>query len=117
MADYTVEPQLSDSDGDYTKEAEALTANLSTWWFMGSEAAMLSPEIGPQLTTTRRCSTFHELQDTLATLGPGDDVVELRGGVSRVTTTCIRRHLQRDGNFDVGFEFASRSSTVPSLPR
>ena len=41
MADYTVETESSDSDAEHTKEAEELTANLSTWWFLGSEAALL----------------------------------------------------------------------------
>ena len=100
MADYLVELESSDSESEFDTESSNLISNLHVWWLKGSEAASM-PGIGPQASTTRICSTFLELQSTLAAMEAGDDIVELCGGVSRITKVCVRRHLKSGGNYDL----------------
>ena len=101
LADILEELDSSDSEPDFDNEANDLVTNLHTWWLRGSEAATTMPGLGPQASTTRTCSTFVELESILATMESGDDIVELCGGVERITKVCVRRHLKSGGNFDL----------------
>ena len=95
-ADYYI---LFDADLDFSTIPDDSHADgLEIFWLLGSDAPS---DLHPQLSQTHMATTLQEAVHLLDSAGPGDDIAEICGGESRVSTICMRRHLKIGGNFDL----------------
>ena len=85
-----------DNFDDSDVENEAFVENLQTYWFKGTTINDTSYGSNVQIMTD-----IYTMFDFLARQTTGIDLVEICGGVGRVTTIAIRRRLNTGPNYDL----------------